>query len=969
MRLGVSMRRTVLAASAAVAAALLALLVGLPIATAADTPDAVWAQARSDIPPDPAVRYGVLPNGMRYAIMKNAFPTGLVSVRLRIGAGSLEETDAQQGLAHFLEHMAFRGSTHVPDGDVQKTLERLGLRMGADTNAATGQTQTTFRFDLPKNDEATLDTGLMLMREIASELTLDQGAMDKERGVVLSEERLGDGPARRVQEDQSEFLLKGQRAPLRFPIGKVEIIQNAPVSQLRAFYDAYYRPERAALVIAGDIDPDLVEAKINAHFADWNNANPPGADPDLGLPAKRDLETEVYTELGVRSAVLVSWVSPYDAPPQTLAKEKQDVVISVGIAILNQRLGRVAASADPPFANAGAFYGNNSRSAKIASLSVTFAEDHWQRALTEADKIRRQVVEQGVRQDEVDQQVKAMLTRMQSGVARVSTRQTPGLANGILNSIDGDEVYTSPEHDLEAATADLNGLTADDVNAALKNVFAGNGPLIFLSNPKPIAGGEAALRQAFLDAEKTVVAADKAPRETTWSHTKFGRPGRAVEQHTIDDLGVTFVRFSNGVRLTVKPTKFRAEEILVSVRVGAGRLAYPKNRPTVAWADGDLVSGGLKDLEFLDMRRLLSSRIYGVNFDTGDDGFVLSGGTRPADLDLQMQVLAAYLTDPGWRPEAFQRTQNAWLMQFERDDISPSAVFNAQLPSLLHSGDARWAYPTPEDIQSARPQDLKALLTPALDRGPVEVVMVGDITVEQAIQSVAATFGSLPERSAAKTAASQGEIHFPDPTPTPLTLTHGGRADQGLAFIAWPNTDIVSDLQDVADRRVLMDIVRMRMINQLRVNLGATYSPSAGSQTSLIFPGYGYLEAFAEIPPEKTPLFFETMARVVADLREQGPTEDELQRAKLPSVAAATRSLQTNGFWAANLAGAQFDDRHLGLIRTSVSGIENVTTADVQRIAQRYLVDEKAWKMVIVPKPPEAAAAVPTGTDQGPRVN
>src|SRR5438105_1144242 len=216
-----------------------------PNVTAAEAPQ--WPQANSDIPADPGVVFGSLPNGMRYAIVKNGTPRNEISIRLRIGAGSLMENEAQQGLAHFLEHMAFRGSTHLPEGNVWETLQKLGMRVGADANASTGQTETIYQFDLPRTDDATIDQGMMLMRDIASELSLKADAFDAERGPVLSEERLRAGPGMRAFEAQNKFLLKGQLAPERLPIGKVEIIRNAPLSQAADFYHAWYRPERATL--------------------------------------------------------------------------------------------------------------------------------------------------------------------------------------------------------------------------------------------------------------------------------------------------------------------------------------------------------------------------------------------------------------------------------------------------------------------------------------------------------------------------------------------------------------------------------------------------------------------------------------------------------------------------------------------------------------------------------------------------
>ena len=258
------------ALAAAAAFALAASAAAAPPSASAPPPRPEWPQSHSDLPPDPGVRFGVLPNGMRYAIMRNATPPGQVAMRLRFDVGSLMEHDDEQGLAHFLEHMAFNGSTNVPSrGEMVQDLERLGLAFGADTNAGTSFDNTTYKFNLPKSDDQTVDTSLMLLREIASNLTLDQAAMNQERSVILSEERLRDSPSYRVFKSQLGFTMDGQRPPQRLPIGLVPIIQSAKRDLLLDIYQHYYRPERATLVVVGDIDPAAIEAKIKARFSDW----------------------------------------------------------------------------------------------------------------------------------------------------------------------------------------------------------------------------------------------------------------------------------------------------------------------------------------------------------------------------------------------------------------------------------------------------------------------------------------------------------------------------------------------------------------------------------------------------------------------------------------------------------------------------------------------------------------------------
>ena len=328
-------------------------------APAADAP--AWPQSKSDIAADPAVMFGSLPNGMRYAIMKNGTPKDEVSIRLRIGAGSLMESDAQQGLAHFLEHMAFRGSTHVPEGNVFEMLQKLGLRTGADANAQTGQTETIYQLDLPRTDDTTIDQGFMLTRDIVGELSLKPEAFDAERGPVLSEERLRAGPGTRTFEAQSRFLLKGQLAPEREPIGKVEIIRNAPVSLVKDFYRDYYRPERAMLVVVGDIDPAAIKAKIESKFSDWNPSGVGRKDPDLGTPQTRGKEFQVFSEAGapqfathLLGAALRSDARHHRAP-------KKNLIENIALTILNQRLAAVAQRDDAPFTSAGASHGNSVR--------------------------------------------------------------------------------------------------------------------------------------------------------------------------------------------------------------------------------------------------------------------------------------------------------------------------------------------------------------------------------------------------------------------------------------------------------------------------------------------------------------------------------------------------------------------------------------------------------------------------------
>jgi zinc protease len=910
-----------------------------------------WPQAVTNVPVDPDTLFGALPNGMRYAIRKQSIPPGQGALRLWVDAGSMDETDPEQGLAHFLEHMAFNGSKSVPEGDMIKILERLGLSFGADTNASTNFGQTIYQLDLPKTNDETVDTSLMLLREAAGNLTISQTSVDRERGVVLSEERARDTPAYRVYKQRLAFLLPGQRLPTRYPIGQVDILKSAQASTIADFYHAWYRPERTVLVAVGDFDPKAVEAKIRAKFSDWQATAPIGSTPDRGRVAPRHAEARLVVDTGVPLSLQIAWVRPPDLAADTLAKRRQDLVQQLGVNVLNRRFSALGRSATPPFLGAGAAKSDMEKSAELSVVAANAAPGQWKPALDAIEQEQRRIVRYGVRQDEVDREVEEVRAVLKAQAAGAATRRQADLANEIVGSLDDQEVVTNPAQDLALFEADVKGLTAAEVSGALKGVFAGAGPLIFVSSPQPIEGGEAAILAAFNASQKVAVTAPAATAQIAWPYENFGAPGKVAESREVADLGTTFIRFANGVRLTVKPTKFRDDEVLVRVNIGHGLEDLPRDRQSTTWASGAYIEGGLKRISNEDMERVLATKLYGARFGVSDEAFTFTGGTRTGDLPTQMQVLAAYLAEPGWRPQAFTRLQNSGKTIHDQFEATDSGVLARDLGGLLHSGDRRWTFPSREEIAGGKLSDLEAQIQPELDSGPVEVVIVGDVTVQQATDVVARTFAALPARAPVPPPpATQMQTAFPAGSPTPVLRTHKGRADQSIGYIAWPTADFWADPQRARNTAVLGEVIRTRLTEQLREAEGATYSPSVTYTHSQIWTNYGYLAANVEVPPDKLPVFFSDVQKIVDDLKTKPVSDDELARAKQPRVETIQRAQVTNQYWLSELSGAQADPRRLDAVRQAVPGTQAVTAADVERAAQTFLKDDKAFRLIVKPE-------------------
>jgi zinc protease len=924
-------------------------------------PAASWPQASSDLKADSRVLYGALPNGMRYAIMRNTTPTKEVSLRLRINSGSLEETDAQQGLAHFLEHMAFKGSTHVAEGDVKRILERHGLRFGADTNAFTSFDQTVYQFDMPLSEPDALDTGLMLMREAASELTLSAAAMEPERGVVESEQRLGDTPARRGQLDQRwQFLMPAQLAPRRFPIGKVDVLQHAPVSEIAAYYREHYRPETATLIVVGDIDPQAVEALIKAKFSDWRDATPVEHRPDLGAPKPRGLEAKIYSEPGLTPVLWADWVHPHDSTPDSVAKRAHNVIRELAVSAINRRLEKLAHASDAPFVQANLSHSDYVKSVDITSLLVVPKPGDWKVALTAADNVRRQALQFGLTQAEVDREVAEMRANLQAAVDGVNTRRSRSLASGLVQAVNDDRVFTSPEDALARFEATVKGLKAATINAALTEAFSNVEPLIYFTSPTPLEGGDAALAGVFRAIESAPVSAPKAESAKVWTHANFGPDGQVVERREIATVGAAFVRFANGVRLTVKPTKYEDKKVQVAVNLGGGLRERPPGAPALNWAIPAFLQGGLTDLTVDEIDALFADKAMDLSFGVNDAHFVFSGEAKTADLPSELQQIAAFMTAPGFRSQAFDQQRAGQNLVRGQVETAPMNAWQVELQTRLHGDDRRWAsLATPAELAAAKPDDLKALLSAPLSKEAVEVEIVGDITVDQAIAETAKTLGALPKREPEFTPAPANiNVAFPA-SAAPVILHHRGQANQSVVSVAWPTVDGRADPQTVRVLGLAQQILLSRLFEVVRVQEGAAYSPMVFGQNSRQLPGFGFTIAGIETPPDKIDAFRANLAHITADMAEKGVTQDELDRARKPQIEAIDKARQTNGYWLGALRDAQTDPQMLDLIKDAIPGLEKITTADIQRAARTYFTPKTAWTLELIPESGARLAAEP----------
>ncbi|MBJ7500509.1 MAG: insulinase family protein [Sphingopyxis sp.] len=902
-----------------------------------------WNFAASDVPVDPNIVFGVLPNGMKYALLKNSTPKDSVVLRMRFAVGSFAEAEDQRGLAHFLEHMAFNGSKGVPEGEMIKLLERKGLAFGADTNASTGFDETIYKLDLPNASDDLIDTGLMLMRETGSELTIDPAAVDRERGIILSERRARDTYQLRSLIDQLDFQMQGMTVANRIPVGTEKVIRTAPAARLRDLYDRYYRPERATLVMVGDFDPAAVEAKIKARFADWKGRGPAGADPEIGnVDYRRAAAADDFVDPAIQDSVTIASFKPWVDEPDTKAKRARKLAEDVGEAIVSRRLAKIALNEDSPILTGYFSDAEGWKTFDQVTIGAVAREGAWKEALALVEQEQRRALEHGFTQAEVDEQIANRRTIFKNAVAGVTTRRSDTLADALVSAAEGDFVFVRPETSQALFEATAPALSAEAVTAAFRARMDGlSPPLVRVTTKKPVDGGTAAILADLQASAKVAVAAPAAAANAAFAYDSFGNPGKIVSDERVEDLGIRRIRFANNVMLNIKATDFQKDKVLLSLRVDGGSLLATRDDPTKVSLAGSLMLGGLEAHSLDDLRSILAGKTISPVFGNSTDAFGGSAVTSPEDFALQAKLMAAYLTHPGYRADGLALIRRVLPQQYAANDATPAAVLGRDVGGILANDDPRSQTPPLDRVMALDWAQLKPAIADSFAHGAIEIGVVGDIGEQSAIDAIAATFGALPERRSAFDPRAEARIREFATDRSERTLIHKGPAEQAELRVYWPARDD-SDLGEAMRLTLLSRAMQLMLTEELREKLGESYSPGAAASLSDEFPGYGHLFAASNVDYKDLATTRAAIFEIARELRDKPIDADLLDRARRPLLEAMVKSRRENSYWLNYVAEATTHADRLDRSRKGIGEVEAATPAELQALAKRYLVDDKA---------------------------
>ena len=910
----------------------------------------VWYFEQSDIPVDPAYTFGQLDNGMRYILRENATPEGTALVRMRIASGSLAETDEERGLSHFLEHMAFNGSTNIPEGEMIKLLEREGLAFGADTNASTGFEAITYMLNLPRNDEDLLDTALMLMRETASEITIAQDAVERERGVVLAERRDRRNFAQAAREDGFAFTTPDARYTQRLPIGTLEALENASAAQLRALYERTYTPSNTVLVIVGDFPINVMEAAIRERFADWQPAPKPEEPVTGPVDIGRRGLSDIYLDPALSENVTISVFGPWVDRPDTRANRRRNLERSIAYNIISRRLTRLARAQDAPFRRAGFGRGSVFEDARTNSISIASEDGEWRKGMLAAVREVNQALTYGFTQAEVDEQLANGRTALENRVSGAQTRSNAAFVGSALRLASDDIVPTTPQYTLEQFESYAGEITPASVFAVLREeAFAFDDPLIRFQGRNAPEGGEEALRSTFVEAMALPIAAPQDTGAVEFAYSNFGEPGEVVSDTHEDRLGLRYITFANGVRLTLKQTDIREDRVSYRVLVDGGNLLNTAESPLNTYLVGSLASGGLGEHSLDELQSIMAGRSVGLRVSNSSDAFSFAGGTTPRDLELQMQLVAAGLTDPGYRPEGLEQFRRGIENFFMSLGSTPASAYGSQQGAILSDDDPRFSLQSRDAYFALDYDQLKNVIGDRFANGALEIALVGDFDEEAAINAVAATLGALPVREAEFLPRSEARTRAFTQTRGERIIRHTGEADQAWVRMVWPTRDD-SDLGETIQLSLLGRVVRLELTERLREDLGQAYSTQASNSSSRIYPGYGVFTVSAPVATSEVETVRGVMRDLILELRSEPVDDDLIDRARQPMLEAYDNALKSLGGWMSLAARAQSHPERLERWFEGPETLRNVTAQDLQSAAQRYLDPDAAVEFLVLPE-------------------
>ncbi|MEZ4660008.1 MAG: insulinase family protein [Caldilineaceae bacterium] len=928
-----------------------------PDAASVATVDAALANPDAILPLDPAIRYGVLDNGLTYYVRHNEEPANRAELRLAINAGSLQEDDDQKGLAHFLEHMMFNGTRRFAGQELVNFLESVGITFGPDLNAYTSFEETVYMLHMPTDDAEILATGFDVLEDWAAYATLDQAEIDKERGVVVEEWRLREQTASgRMRNQIFPVWLGGSRYDERMPIGDMDIVRNAPRDTVVRFYQQWYRPDLMAVVAVGDFDVDAVEQMIIERFSTLTNPADAPAHQEYSVPAHEDTRYLVATDPeNTSTQVRLSYTQPAE-PLETGAQYRELLVSRLFYSMLQSRLDEIGRKADAPFVGAYAGASGLVRPVELATFVAQVNDGSALAGLesifTELERARRH----GFTESELERAKTDLLRFYEQAYQERANTESSSLVDEYVTHFL--EKATAPGIAFEYELVDklLPGITLAEVNSVGDNLQGdANRSVIVTAPQKDDTPAPTADELAAVLAD--VLAADIAPYEDAVVEAELvgdlPAPAAIVSENEMAELGVTELVLENGVHVLLKPTDFKDDEVLMTATSpGGSSLVSDEDFPEADTIASIVSQSGVGEFDQTALIKLLTGKSVSVSpyIDELAEGF--SGSASTKDLETMFQLIYLYATAPRADEDAFEAFRKDQRAQLENRSLSPNAALQDALIGALYGDTVRRGPFTVEIIDGLDlARGFEIYQDRFADMSDFTFIFAGSFDVEQ-IKALAQQYlGTLPAANRSET----WQDVAPDlPSGVIQEEVKKGQDEQSISELIFYG-DMAATPDNRMKIRAVETILDIMVRDTVREELGGAYASGTFSNVNEQPDQNYYFGVYFGSEPARARELIDAVFGEIEKLQTEGPTEENVTKFHEIQLNQREEQVATNGFWTAVLKFyVENPDEPMSDILVFDDRIRAVTAEDVQSAAQDYLQADQYIEVILYPEGFEA---------------
>lgn len=897
---------------------------------------------QQEVPLDPRVRVGVLDNGLMYYIQQNSKPENKVELRLAVNAGSVLETEDQLGLAHFTEHMAFNGTRNFERNELISYLQSIGVSFGRDLNAYTGFDETVYMLPIPSDDEEKLRSGFLVMSDWAGGVLMKDEDIDGERGIIVEEWRTGQGYSQRMQDQYLPILLHDSQYADRLPIGKMEVIENFKYETIRKFYADWYRPDNMAVIAVGDEDPDKLEALIKEYFGSLENPKKAPERQHYEVPEHKETFVSIVTDQEAPGIQIQLFYKHKALPTKTKADYKNFLLRTLYGGMMTQRLDEIRQKPDAPFIFAGTGYGNFVRDLDYFSASGVVAPGKVEAGIESLILENERVAKFGFTQSELDRVKRSVMNSAERAYKEMDKVESRAVVSRYVNHYLSGRFAEGEAWKYEFYQEIIPQITLDEVNKLAKELVRDENRVIIVMAPdtdKEDLPSEDRLLTIF-DAVNQM---ELLPYEEKLLAEKLieelPTPGKIAQEDHIESIDLHKITLSNGLKVFVKSTDFKNDEIIFSGSGKGGVSLYGDEDHYTASYAGVLVNVmGIGDFSPTDLRKILAGKSVSVTPNIGTYSQNISGSTSPKDLETTLQLVHLYFTAPRIDRELYEVFINNQKTQLASAQVNPDYQFSMKLNKIVANGNLRaMGIFGPEDLDKI---DMERGIEIYAERfgnaANFEFFFTGNIDLDTFKPLLEQYLGSLP--SDPENLDDFRDMGIRAPRGRSETIEVG--SDEKSQVILYFSGETAYDRKKAADISYLGEILTIKLIENLREEIGGVYGVGANGSMGIQPVGNFSFSIAFPCSPDMVDRLTAAAWDEVRKIQENGPSEEDLNKVKENRRIALEENLKRNNYWNAQLSAIRTYELPWEAILEAKASIEAVTVERVQQVAKEFLVKE-----------------------------